>query len=227
MSTTHDDSIGRQSDVAGLVPPRTPDVVLAAPSASDGGAPARHRRLHEATLPGAHARRPLPVSVAVVASLAIGGMVWIGDLRSGARVDVTAVTASGDGASETATPRQPVVQRVPDFSAYGFRLDARQAGAQEPGQAVALFYVREDGHRLVFYRVASDQADVLRPALLRESSASLLSWSADGTTYALAGEVDGETLMKLGSIAAGTAREPLSASRATAAIEAQSATVTP
>lgn len=156
-------------------------------------------------------------------------MMWIGDIRSSDRFDATALTLAAGEIPDMGALRQPVSQWAPDFSLYGFELEDRKRAVRAPGQAVVLSYVREDGRRLLFYRVARSQADSLHPALLREAPASLLAWNDGGTTYALAGEVDGETLLKLGAIAAhaGANMEALSAGRATAAIEAQSATASP
>lgn len=229
MSTASGDPIDSYPDTTTAAPAVTPDLARAVPPRwrDDAGA-VGHRRRRGNGLPDGRARRPLPVSVAVVAIVAIGGMMWIGDLRSPGGAG-EAPPAPMAGSAPGAAEHQARMRRAPDFSAYGFALADGQNDASGPDDAVVFSYVGKDGHRVVFYSMARSRAAGLRPVLLRAAPASLLSWSDDGTTYALAGEIDGATLLNLGAIAAaGASAETatLAAGEVTAA-QTQSATVSP
>ena len=125
----------------------------------------------------------------------------------------TVLSAPKDGPSALAlaatTPSSGAPASAPDFADLGFKLLETRTIGRGDLDAVQLVYESDDGARVSLYY--SDIADGTAPrvAVREEGALSMLFWQDGTRAFSMIGEVDRDTLLKLGRAVSG--RSPFDA----------------
>ncbi|MGE4220814.1 MAG: anti-sigma factor, partial [Alphaproteobacteria bacterium] len=172
------------------------------------------RRLQGAIAPRRTQRLPRWVGMAAAASIAvaIGGVTWFG-MGSGGGLPLATLVSFGSSSKMEAAPltlaAAPPTSGVtapasaPDFSGLGFKLLESRTIGRGDRDAVQLVYESENGARVSLYYSDAGDENASRVAVREEGALSMLFWQDGARAFSMIGEVDRETLLKLGRAVSG------------------------